>query len=418
MAVVPTGQIFNWLTFGGVSSADYGIYITGEGVYNAPERAVELTQIPGRNGAIPIDLGRWENIEVVYPASTGTMSQADFRTALSDFRNAIASQRGYQRLEDTYHPDEYRMGLFVNGLEVEPTAQGRAGEFDLVFNCKPQRFLTSGETAVAVANGGSIDNPTELDASPLLAIEGYGAVSFAGYSVEVDNAVMGPVEVLSNEVISTNSASVSFTKAGIYNDGDTLSVTWTSLLGLNITGAGKKVTSATVTSPPPNGSVRVSTTDYMSGSRVFYTYTPNASTTFDTSQATTTVTDSYAIRIVTQDGTTYTDTITVTIRWMRTASGGRIYISSVGAYFVNPGAGQGGTIISAVVDSSVSILGNPTYIDCDLGLAYKIVSDEVISLNSYIALGSELPVLPPGSTTFTVAGTISSFKVTPRWWRL
>ena len=39
------------ITFGGVNSADYGIYIGGEGVFNAPKREVEMIEIPGRNGA-------------------------------------------------------------------------------------------------------------------------------------------------------------------------------------------------------------------------------------------------------------------------------------------------------------------------------------------------------------------------------
>ena len=34
--------IENSITFGGVNSADYGIYISGEGVFNAPKRDVEM----------------------------------------------------------------------------------------------------------------------------------------------------------------------------------------------------------------------------------------------------------------------------------------------------------------------------------------------------------------------------------------
>jgi hypothetical protein len=32
--------VFKSLTFDGINSLNYGIYITGEAVYNAPERAV------------------------------------------------------------------------------------------------------------------------------------------------------------------------------------------------------------------------------------------------------------------------------------------------------------------------------------------------------------------------------------------
>ena len=36
----------NYLIFGGVNSANYGIYITGSGVYEAPERVVEKVTVP------------------------------------------------------------------------------------------------------------------------------------------------------------------------------------------------------------------------------------------------------------------------------------------------------------------------------------------------------------------------------------
>ena len=46
MAIAPTGAIFKTLTFDGVDSDDYGIYITGEAVFNAPTRDVNMITIP------------------------------------------------------------------------------------------------------------------------------------------------------------------------------------------------------------------------------------------------------------------------------------------------------------------------------------------------------------------------------------
>ena len=53
-------------TFDGVSSLNYGVYLTGTGVFNAPARAVEMVEIPGRNGNFALDKGRFENIQVTY----------------------------------------------------------------------------------------------------------------------------------------------------------------------------------------------------------------------------------------------------------------------------------------------------------------------------------------------------------------
>ena len=51
-------------TFAGRSSKDFGIYLSGSGVFNAPERDVETISIPGRSGDLILDNGRFKNISV------------------------------------------------------------------------------------------------------------------------------------------------------------------------------------------------------------------------------------------------------------------------------------------------------------------------------------------------------------------
>ena len=77
-------------------------------------------------------------------------------------------------------------------------------------------------------------------------------------------------------------------------------------------------------------------------------------------------------------------------------------------------------VYSGTVNSSKNTLeGVDIYIDLDIGEVYSIDSDDnVVSLNNFINLGSELPVLPSGSTTITYSNTISNVEVTPRWWRV
>lgn len=145
--------LFKSLTFGNVNSMDYGVYITGTGVYNAPERAVEMFAIPGRNGALAIDGGRYENIEVTYTCGCFANTDAEFSEKIRAFRNAICSQYTYTRLTDEYNPDEYRMALYRSGLEMEPF-MSKAGEFEITFDCKPQRFLTSGESTYQIGEWG------------------------------------------------------------------------------------------------------------------------------------------------------------------------------------------------------------------------------------------------------------------------
>lgn len=160
----------NYFTFAGHDSRDYGVYISGHGTFDAPTRVYELISVPGRSGDLVGAERRLENIELTYPAFV----YSDFKNKMAALRGMLLSQIGYQRLEDTYHPDEFRKALYSGGLTVETNGRNDAGEFDLTFICKPQRYLKSGETAQTIASGGSITNPTDFESQPLIVVTGAG----------------------------------------------------------------------------------------------------------------------------------------------------------------------------------------------------------------------------------------------------
>lgn len=74
--------------------------------------------------------------------------------------------------------------------------------------------------------------------------------------------------------------------------------------------------------------------------------------------------------------------------------------------------------VDLTADSTMSYLGHPTYIDCELGEAYRYENGEIVSLNQYIELGSDLPTLSPGANDVTTDNTITELTVTPNWWKL
>lgn len=188
----------NYLTFDGISTADYGVEISGEGVFDAPARVCEMIEIPGRNGALSIDQGRFENIVVTYPAYNYETNMTDFAESLRDLRNALSSRSGYCRLTDTFHPDEYRLGIFKSGLEVKPVKYNTASEFDLKFDCKPQRWLTSGEELLVFTEATTLTNPTLFASAPLIRVSGSdGTVTINDITIDVAQL---PAAYLSQEV--------------------------------------------------------------------------------------------------------------------------------------------------------------------------------------------------------------------------
>ncbi len=169
--------LLNHLTYDGVDSSSFGVFISGEGVFGAPARRGEMISIPGRNGSLFMDEGVFENIPGKYPAFIGTKDEVEFREKLAAFRSAILSRGNYKKLSDTYHPDEFRLAVYRSGLEVEPEEYNRSGKFELEFDCKPQRFLNSGEIRQLFFSNGTITNPTLFESSPLIRVTGNGTVA-------------------------------------------------------------------------------------------------------------------------------------------------------------------------------------------------------------------------------------------------
>lgn len=188
--------MLNYFLFGNFDSRTYGVYISGSGVFNAPSRAYEMVSVPGRNGDLIISQNRYENIDVTYPAFVRDTS---FKTNLQSVRSKLLATPTYARLSDTYHPDEFRAAFFSEGVEVSPTNSLAAGQFDLTFNCKPQRFLVSGESAVVMTNGGTLTNPTDFPAKPSIVVQGYGTLTIGSDVITIDD--MYPSIVIDSEIL-------------------------------------------------------------------------------------------------------------------------------------------------------------------------------------------------------------------------
>lgn len=173
-----------YLKFAGKSSLDFGVRISGSGTFNAPERDVESVSVPGRNGDLHIDNGRFANISIVYPA----FIVKDFRHNFDAFKAFLLSKRGYEKLEDSYHPEYYRLAAYKAAIEPAMATRNVAGSFDITFDCDPRRFLKSGEAVKTMYSGGTISNPTLYEALPLIRAYGTGYFEINGVRVTISTA--------------------------------------------------------------------------------------------------------------------------------------------------------------------------------------------------------------------------------------
>lgn len=174
----------NWFTYDGKSSADFGVYISGLNTFGAAERDQSNVSVAGRNGELTIDNGRYKNTALVYPA----FIHDNFSANIAAFRNFLLSRKSYKRLEDTYHPDEFRIAKFSGAFDAVAIDTLRAGEFSLTFDCYPQRYLKRGEQEYTFDAPGSIRNDTTQTALPLIRAYGDGELTINGITITISGS--------------------------------------------------------------------------------------------------------------------------------------------------------------------------------------------------------------------------------------
>lgn len=169
--------IFNGIT---ISDGDLFICSNDSGWWATPSRDVERIIIPGRNGELLRDNKRFNNLEIVLGFS---MIRSGTAAELHDLLAEIAAGVGYKRLTNSEDPDHFRLAAFV--AETAPTfgQLKRTGSVELTFLCKPQKYLTDGETMIAArseASPAQLRNLTDYPAKPLIQIAAGETVRILG----------------------------------------------------------------------------------------------------------------------------------------------------------------------------------------------------------------------------------------------
>lgn len=162
----------NTFTYNSIPSSTYGIFIEHRPVQVFPKRIIESVSIPGRSGNFLIDTGAYDNVTVTYQVAyihSGSVRADAINIATWLYQNQ------YCDLTDTYEPLYYRKAVYVSPLNVTDILN-EAGRANITFDCKPQRYLLSGLTALTPASGSSITNDYQT-AKPIITITGSGTGS-------------------------------------------------------------------------------------------------------------------------------------------------------------------------------------------------------------------------------------------------
>lgn len=148
-----------------------------------PQKKLLVTSIPGKNGDVVEDQGAYENYSQAYQVYLSADAEGLPHIAKAA-ASWLAGPKGYQRLEDSYTPDTFRLAYFEGPMDIE-NILNRFGRGTISFNCDPRRFLCVGEIPLVFTEPGSITNETPFPALPLIEIEGAGDIVFTVGNTQV-----------------------------------------------------------------------------------------------------------------------------------------------------------------------------------------------------------------------------------------
>lgn len=202
------------LIVNGKDMADFGVYLTNAGVYTTPEKDIEEIEIPGKSGTVQFSKNRYKNVKVTYPCGL----PFTFKENFNDMISFLCSQKGYCRLEDTFFPDFYREGSFYSPVSPKVSYDAEIGTFTLEFNCKPQRWLKSGEEPIEIQSSGAILSPSYEDCKPLIKITAAGSVTINGVTISVSSLNGGEYAMIDCELknIYSNLGSLNLYSMGVF----------------------------------------------------------------------------------------------------------------------------------------------------------------------------------------------------------
>lgn len=167
----------------GIDARSVGIQLQKPIEFSEAVPIAETQTIPGRNGDLIFETGSYEN-------RGGSAScfclQKEVEKAISSAGRFLMGKKGYRRLETSDDPDHFWLARVENSPQIAMRLRTLA-PFDIGFDCKPQRFVKSGEKAIVFTENGSLLNQYGQIALPFIKVYGNdaGSLTIGDYTVEV-----------------------------------------------------------------------------------------------------------------------------------------------------------------------------------------------------------------------------------------
>ena len=182
------------------SSLEFGLLISEKGSYKGASRDISYTSVPGRNGDLITDNGRYKNVNIPYKLTLLNNTEREFVELTHQIKGWLLAEQGYFRLWDSYDKKYFRLGSYSDEVDIEQELRDLGG-LSLTFNCKPFKYSFEGQQPVVFTAAGTLYNSEFFPSLPYIKITGSGTVTltinnnafvFKGIEeyIEIDSEIM------------------------------------------------------------------------------------------------------------------------------------------------------------------------------------------------------------------------------------
>lgn len=166
----------------GEDAKSVGIRLQKALEFSEPVPIYEKEHVPGRNGDLIFFTNSFNNRTAI---ASCFLLEKNVTSIFGKLNRFFFGKNGYRKLETSDDPDHYWLARINNGAKVYQMARTLA-PFDLQFDCKPQRFVKSGNDANEFLTNGTLKNFFGFDALPLISVYGSGSGILTIGEVSVD----------------------------------------------------------------------------------------------------------------------------------------------------------------------------------------------------------------------------------------
>ena len=163
-------------TYKGKSSKDMYLRVLNEVVFTSPTRDVNVIQIPGRDGDIIMNNGRYESVIRTVPCRLETPEDINVEQVINDINNWLIDEENDHELSWENDPDFKYLARIDNGV-ISQRFLSRFGHATINFRLQPIKYLRDSLIEQAVPTGTNLVNPFNIDANPVIRIIGSGDIT-------------------------------------------------------------------------------------------------------------------------------------------------------------------------------------------------------------------------------------------------